>query len=58
MYNYVDGIDIRDCKDGKIGRGVFAERDLKEGELLIVEKPCASVQKTIKVKPGEKATNE
>ena len=37
--NYINGLEIKMTKDK--GRGVFATRDLKEGELIIVETPIA-----------------
>ena len=37
MINYVDGVEIKmTTKD--MGRGVFATRDIKKGDFIIVEK--------------------
>jgi hypothetical protein len=37
VLNYIKGLEIKMTDDGK-GRGVFASRDLKRGDLLVVEK--------------------
>ena len=36
ILNYLDGVEIKMTPDK--GRGVFASKDLKRGELIIVEK--------------------
>ena len=40
VFNYIDGLEIKMCEGNK-GWGIFAKRNIKEGELLIVEKPIA-----------------
>jgi len=39
ILNYLDGVEVKMTKDK--GRGVFASKNLKRGELLIVEKAIA-----------------
>ena len=39
ILNYLDGVEIK-MTSGK-GRGVFASKDLKRGELIVVEKAIA-----------------
>jgi len=44
LFNYVNGLEIKMTKNK--GRGVFATRNLVKDELLIVEKPVASIERT------------
>jgi len=44
ILNYINGLEIKMTKNNK-GRGVFASRDLKRGELLAVEKAIVEVNK-------------
>ena len=41
ILNYIKGVEIKITKDR--GRGLFAAKSLKKGELLIVEKAIADV---------------
>ena len=41
IVNRIEGIEIKMTKDK--GRGVFASRDLKKGDLLVVERAVAEV---------------
>ena len=40
--NYIQGLEIKMTSDH--GRGLFATRNLKKGELLIVEKPVINAE--------------
>ena len=42
VLNYIYGVQIKMTEEK--GRGLFASKDLKEGDLLIVEKAVAEVQ--------------
>ena len=40
LHNYANGIEIKMTQDGR-GRGVFATKDFKKGDLIIVDKAIA-----------------
>ena len=44
IVNFINGLEIKLKEDQN--RGVFANRDIKKGELIIVEKAIASVETT------------
>ena len=45
LLNYANGVQVKLSKER--GRGIFAEKDIKKGELIIVEKPIAVVEKMV-----------
>ena len=42
IVNFIQGVEIKRTKDK--GRGVFASKSLKKGDLLVVEKAIAEVK--------------
>ena len=43
ILNYIDGCEIKLTGDHR-GRGVFAQRDFKKGELMIVDRAIVSCE--------------